>query len=584
MGSATDLPLFPEARPGEAPSSPRATTFLLASTLVVAALAAYSGALRCEYVFDDFWCITRNDFIRDWHNLFRFFGEEYRSGKWPDSSRPVLVLSTMLDAALFGVDRPWAFHLQSMLWHATASILVYLLARRWSGAEGVGWVAGLLFALHPIHVDAVAYISSREDPICATFYLLALLCVDALAVTGSRRWFAAMCAAYALALGAKEMAATFPLVSLLWMFAMRGGGGKPVPRRTLAAVLVATSLITGAYLVAKFYGLPNDGTRAEFVNGDRWVHYSSAVRVLADYWRLLLWPARLSCDYPVVLLSGVTDPACIRSAGLLLAIFVAGLFAWRRSPPLGLALLWWFVTVGPVSQIVPIYIFQSERFMYLPSVGICVAAAMGLRAVCGVVPGETLRRAVLFVVLGTVGAAAFGRTWVHVQNYRTPMTLWSSVVEAYPDSQRGHNDLGDAYAHAGMMAEAEIEFRAAIRYGKNSEIARMAMANLCFVLVQKGHEEEANGFRRTLGETDFGLIGAQALNDLGAYADKKGDPVEAEAKFRASVERRSDFALGWRNLGRLLDRLERREEGRQAWERVLELAPGDGEALGNLKR
>ncbi|MBI3096651.1 MAG: tetratricopeptide repeat protein [Planctomycetes bacterium] len=565
-------------------SRERPRTLALACSIVVVVFAAYAGALRCGYVFDDFWCIRRNDFIQDGRNLFRFFGEEYRSGKWPDSSRPLLVLSTMADAVLFGIDRPWAFHLQSLLWHAVASVLVFLVARRWTGAEGVGWVAGLFFAVHPIHVDAVAYISSREDPLCTAFYLLGLLCIDAFAQTGSRRWLAAVCVSCALALAAKEMAATFPAAALLWMLATGGEGGQPVSRRTLIAVLAATAALTGGYLAAKFYGLPNDGTRADFITGDRGVHYASAVRVLADYWRLLVWPARLSGDYPVVILKGFSDPACLRSAALLLALLAGAILAWRRSRPWGLALLWWFVTVGPVTQIVPIFIFQSERFMYLPSVGVCVMAAMALRALVARVPSRVWGSALTALFVMVAGSVALGRTWSHVRDYRDPIALWTSVLEVFPGSQRAHNDLGDACAKAGLLSDAEFEFRAAVRLGRDSEIGRMAMSNLAFVLVRNGREEEAVELRRILGDTDPGQIGAQALNDLGVWADRRGDAVEAESKFRASVARKPDFVLGWRNLGRVLDRVGRRGEARAAWERVLELAPGDGEAERELRK
>lgn len=445
---------------------------------LVAALA-FASTLPNLPVLDDGWAVLDNPLVRTL-DVARILGAPYGyaggatlQGPW----RPVATLTWALQYALHG-RAPAGYHLVNVLCHALAAALVALLARRVlraaapSGAldgpapgEAAGALgAGLLFALHPAHVEAVAPIVARTDLLAALGGLGALLL--ALGGRGPLRLAAAFAALLAGMLS-KETAAAVPLLYALVALLVPGAAGLPArpglstpeARRALAAAGGVAFLLGLAVLV---YLALRPGAAVAPVEA-RWfgshppsVVWNTMTRALAEYLRLLLFPARLATDFgyasriPFTTSFGTPSALATAAWGALLA---AGVLAARRAPLLSLAILWTFAALLPVLNVVPIGVLMAERLLYLPSVGLCLWAGRLPAAILGRLPARGPRLAV------AAGSALVllllaGRTLARSADWRTPAALWEAELRSAPCDPVVNNNLAVEYTARGDYRRA----------------------------------------------------------------------------------------------------------------------------------
>src|SRR6266542_2970931 len=361
---------------------------------IAAALAAavFLGTLANEPVLDDGWAVINNPLIRTL-DVARIFAKHYGSSGGATVAgtyRPVATLTCAIQYALHG-PAPIAFHAVNVLLHAATTALVVLLARRVlatiaparAAAGALG--AGMLFAVHPAHVEAIAPIVGRADLLAAALGVAALL----LALSPRPRWrLAAASAALAAAVLSKEIAATVPLLYLLVALLLPAAAGLDATpglasrerRRALlaaASVAAALALAVVPYFVLKPGGAGVPPQARWFQGQPPAVVWNTVTRALAEYWRILAFPWRLMTDFGYAAQIPFTHRFGIESALATVtwcAVLAIGMLSARRAPVLSLAVLWTFVGLLPVSNVVPIGALMAERFLYLPSVGLCIWA------------------------------------------------------------------------------------------------------------------------------------------------------------------------------------------------------------------
>jgi len=390
------------------------------------AVVVYVGALWNRFVIDDIPLIVTNPLVAGPAGIWRAFGAPY----WPPdmgghSYRPLTIATFAVDRLLDGAV--W-FHAVNLLWHAAASVAVAALARRWADTAGAGaLVAGVLFAVHPVHVEAVANLVGRAELMAALF---AVLAVYAALVRQAVGWSAA---AWVLGLLSKESAAVVPaLVVWAWML----GLARP-DRRRMALFVASWAVVGGAYAVARgvvlhpFAGLQSIG--AMFLGESPATVRLTGVAALADVARLLVFPLTLRVDYSPNERTVVTSPLDPRFAlGLLCALLWGALLvaAWKRDRKLeAFGLGWIGVALLPVANLLyPVGFYVAERTLYLPSAGLVLAAAGALARL----PRERLRAVVAaLAVLGGV------RTALRVPVWRNDVAVALSVMDDSPRSYVG---------------------------------------------------------------------------------------------------------------------------------------------------
>jgi protein O-mannosyl-transferase len=413
----------------------------LYATVAACAVVVYLGALWNRFALDDVPIVVLNPLVAHASGMWRAFAAPY----WPPDFgghmyRPLVIAGFVLDHLVDGVV--W-YHAVNLVWHAGVAVAVAALARRWLDATGA-LVAGLLFAVHPVHVEAVANVVGRAELMAALFAVLTVYAALAGTAVG---WSAA---AFALGLLSKENAAVAPaLVVWAWMVGLE----RPDRRRMLA--LVGSWVVVGAVyaavraLVRQPFGAYM--SIAPMFIGQSWLTVRlTAVAALADVARLLVFPLTLRADYSPNERTVVTSPVDLRFATGLGCVLLWGLLlvlAWKRGRKLeAFGLGWIGVALLPVANLLyPAGFYVAERTLYLPSVGLVLAAAAALVRL----PRQTLR-------LAAVGLCLLGgvRTALRVPVWRDDNSVTLSIIDDSPDSYGGPARMAGVYLDRHEPAKA----------------------------------------------------------------------------------------------------------------------------------
>lgn len=433
----------------------------LAAACLVALV--YLPVRHGEFVFDDRKLVVENEALWSGWGFDLDLTRDRSADPVRTNFRPVRFASYKLDAVLTqwaGLDRPTPvplfFHLQNIFWHALSVLLVAAVTRRlWPTTSAlVPLAAALAFGLHPVQTESVAYISGRRDVLFGALNLLALwLFLRARPAPG---WGAALsvAAVFALALGAKEMAISLPIVLLAaaWLGTRSAkrwqAGAWHWPTRTL----FVTGLVAAGF-AAVLLGYQNPGGGAEAWGGNPANAFWSALRALALYTRLLVWPAPLTIDYSYAAFlpseGPLSPPAGLLALlGCLTALGTAAFAAWRGRWLVAVGIPLFIAMLAPVLQIVPHPERVAERYLYWPLLAFLLVAA-GLLA-------PFVRRAPV-ASAGTIGlllAVAAGATLQRLDDWQSSYRLWASAVAVHPDCARAQFALATAAHDLGRPIEA----------------------------------------------------------------------------------------------------------------------------------
>lgn len=419
---------------------------------LVAALV-YAGVLKNGFAGDDGHIILGNALVHQWSGVWRAFGASY----WPPAFggllyRPLTLATYAVDWQLGGGGPLW-FHVVNVGWHVVASVLVVMLADAWGGSA-LGLLAGLLFAVHPVHVEAVANVVGRAELMATAFTLAAVY----VAVQLDRPWWSA--ALWGLGLLSKESAGVGPLlVGLAWWASVRASGPSRPSRPSRGRMWLfagawgaaGTACLGAAFLVLA--GATGSASTAPVFVG----HGPVAVRLTAvsevtDLVRLLLAPITLRVDYSPAertIVTSVLDGRFL--LGLLFLVLWATLAAilWRRGRRVeAVGMVWVAVAYVPVSNlIVPIGLLMGERTLYLASAGVALAlAAAAVRL--------PIRSSVLTAAAGGVVALGALRTAMRVPVWHDNLRVALSIVEDSPKSYQGPMASAGIFLEAGRPAQA----------------------------------------------------------------------------------------------------------------------------------
>jgi len=425
-------------------NEPKAASLLLFVALLATG-SVYAPSLWFGFVDDDHSQVVDNPRIRNWHEVPGYF----TSNVWahltpvigdlpPPFYRPLFLVWLFTNYQLFGTD-PAGWHLATVLLHLLATALAYRLVRAIIGEAVPAALAAMLFGLHPVHVEAVAWISGVPEPLMATALLASMLCY----LKGRERedvlpWAAVSVFFFGLALLAKETAIMLPAVLLAYEMTLGADPEKKRPRLRRLAPYAVLALI---YLVMRRASL--GGT---FTIAVPWaVMFLTWPSILWNYLRHLFWPVNLTivCDLPYVTRldwRNVILPATA-IATLVLAVWIAA----RRRPAIGFAALWMGLLILP-----PLYLrgiaageIAHDRYLYLPSLGLCVLIAFGMARL----------RAGGVAVVALTGVAAFG-VYRECKPWSDDIALFQHALLVAPDNVRAQRQLALALPAAGRCGDA----------------------------------------------------------------------------------------------------------------------------------
>ncbi len=515
-------------------------TAAICALLSAATLAAYGSFAGFEFVnWDDNVYVTGNAHVRG--------GLTLESARWALTAtdahnwHPLTWLSHLLDVELFGLEPVW-HHRMNLGLHVVTACLLFLAFVRMTGAVGRSAFVAALFALHPLHVESVAWVAERKDVLSALCFSATLLLYARLAARPSARRYAAVVAMFALGLTAKPMLVTLPAVLLLldvWPLGRlrlapaidgRRLGTLVLEKLPLLALSAAASVMT---VVAQHTAI---SLAARYTFSDRLGNaLVSYVRYLAG----TIWPTELSISYGH---PGAWPASTLLGCGLLLAgITAATLRVASTRPYLAVGWLWFLGMLVPVIGVVQVgEQAMADRYMYLPSIGLFVMLAWG---VTPLVPEFHGRVRALAVAASVVLLACGLVTRAQVQYWRNSTVLWRHAREVDPQNPLALEVLG-------VLAE------------------------------EQGRQVEALGFYRRAIEIDARRQNPQY--NLGNLLRTLGRPAEALGPLLEAVRLRPDFAVAYEALGHAYRDLGQSQASLQAFQRSIELNPEVANAQYNL--
>jgi tetratricopeptide (TPR) repeat protein len=445
----------------------RRVRWLLGGAIFALAVAVFLPIRNHEWLnYDDNVYVTRCEPVRA--------GWNRESIAWAFSSFdganwfPLTRLSWMLDAELHGLDAG-SFLVTNLLLHALASLALFAALARLTGNAWRSAFVAALFAVHPLHVESVAWVSARKDPLSGLFFALALLVYARERERGpSRATRAALVSCVALGLMAKPIVVTLPFVLLLldaWPLGRLRSDADPDrwdPAKLRAVVVEKLPLfaLVAAGSIVTFLAQSSAGSVASLEQIPAASRLGNALVSYVAYLGQAFWPAHLAVFYPH---PGAELPAV--AVGLATALLLAvslGVWQQRRSRPyLAVGWIWYLGTLVPVIGLVQVGSqAMADRYTYIPLVGIGIAIAWGVSDACAKLPG---RRVLLPIAASAAIAALALTTSVQIRHWRNSVALFRHALEVTRNNHVAHAYLGAALLDRGQTGDAIFHFEEALR-------------------------------------------------------------------------------------------------------------------------
>jgi tetratricopeptide (TPR) repeat protein len=551
--------------------------------LILATLAVFHQLPSHDFVnYDDDLFVYENPQVR---NGFSKEGVIWAFTSFsPDYWKPLSWLSHMLDCELFGL-RPGMHHLTNLLLHVANTVLLLLVLNRISGALWPSSFVAALFALHPLHVESVAWVAERKDVLGAFFWFLTIWAYSRYVDRPLFGRYLLVLLLFALGIMAKPMVVTLPFVLLLldyWplermqLHSMKLKGERGMKQSSafrLVCEKIPLFVLSGAITVVTIIAQRQVGALKSIEAYPLTLRIANALVSYISYIGKMVWPHKLAVFYPYPTAIPLWQSA---GAGLLL-IIVTVLFmkAAANRPYLVVGWLWYLVTLLPVIGLVQVGgQAMADRYTYLSLIGLFIIIAWGVPSLlAGWRQGKkAIALASAVLLLGFVTCSV-----LQVRYWRDSVSLFRHTDKVTSNNDVAHNHLGIALASQGKLEEAMSHYAAALRIKPREQYVH---SNLGIALVRQGrlqeaivHYEEALRIR-----PDFAL----AHNNLGNALATQGKLEEAMSHFSEALRSKPDFAEAHNNLGNALAIQGKFEEAMNHFSEALRSKPDYAGAHNNL--
>jgi len=583
--------------------STKTTRILLPILVSLVSFLAYLNTLHHQFVFDDFRVITNNPYIKDWKYFPALFNSDYFKISGELSYRPLVTLSYFTDYAIWGLHS-FGFHLTNLILHTLNTFIVYLLLFKITRRFNLTVISCLFFSVHPILTETVNSVGFREDLLCATFFLLALFFYVKLYTSKYKNTcYIISLFAYFIALFSKEMAISLPLIIFVldWFLLQsrvrishphpnpppsRGrepgnlaihahqddvehfwGGQKslknvpyvgaenlqplPVKTRILRYYLGFICMSIG-YMLLRLVFFKSTIEHVAYPGNSLVTNFLTMTKVIASYIKLWFFPTVLNPDYHVTFETTPIKLTFLISLALLVCITFLAARLYRQQKEITFSILWIFITLTPVMNLIPIGNIMAERYLYLPSFGFCLFAGILILKIHARVPKAY--HPFVNACFAAIFILSLAHTIRHNRIWFDKQTLWYYTVFNTSCSFNAHNNLGKEYYEKGLLDKAIEEYTIAL--SKASEVRYaypIAHYNLGIAYDEKGMYDAS--IREYKNALRIEPKNSDTHNNLAITLFKDGQVDLAIEEFRKAITQDPDNPTYHDNLAKLYYRI-----------------------------
>lgn len=512
--------------------------------LAIMSFFPYLNTLNNGFVWDDVSIVVNNRWIRNpLKNFFNFFinkdtvSEDTRVK--PKIYRPLTTITYAVDYCFWKLD-PVGYHLSNIFYHFLTVVVVYLVSFLLVKDKEVSFIISLLFALHPIHTEAVSWVKGRADVLATmfgliSFYFYILSTQDA---KNFNKHLTFSFLFFVLALFSKESALSFFLIIIIYDFIfLKKFFIKNYFYFGSISVLyiILRKLVIGSVAPCGWWG------------GSWYYTYLTMTKVFTEYFRLLILPINLCADYVVNLSYGL-DTKVIASLFVIILLIVFVFLYAKRYPIVSFSILFVFAGLIPVSNIIPIEVLLAERFLYLSSFGFCLLLGWSLYFYF------SKRKILLYIILFLILTPYVVLTYQRNKDWKDEFSLWQKTVKQMPDNFRAHNNLAMEYEKMGDFTNALYHYHKALTL----------MPNLSLVYNDKEQ------------------VYASVYNNIGNVYLKQGDFNLALQNYQKAIELNPNYSQPYFNIGLVFRKLNNFELAVKYYNRAIELNPYVADYYNNL--
>ncbi len=593
--------------------------------LALLAGVPYLNTLANGFVLDDTAIIVRNPLLQRASGIWEIFQTNYWErgmsavqGADAGLYRPFTVATYWADFRLRGLN-PAGYHFTNLLLHVAVTLLLFRVGSVILESRLAGFVAAALFAVHPVHTEAVTNIVGRAEVLATLFFLLALWASRFAVPTGSppSGAQAVVCLGgaalfYLLGLLSKETAVTFPAVLLVYDLAFKRGICDPDRKgwrgKQIGFVQYALLAVTAiAYFALRAGAVTGRSVWTGFAGIGAYQRVLTAGRVCMEYLGLLVYPHTLSADYwkpEVPIAHSPLELPVLGSVAVGIILGALALYAWRRARPLFFSIAFFGVTILPVSNLLfPIGVAKAERLLYLPSIGFCLAIGWAGGRAAAPVQARRPAAVALAMILLLFGWRTYSRNreWrsdfdlaqatlkvsltsplmnaVAAAEYRArgqaarAIPLLQEAIRQRPTHAPLYWELGVSYFQGGQLEPAMQAYREAIRLKPDYPPAHASLAEA--YLSGNQFDQAIEEFRNALeGDPD----NAALHNNLGSAYTRKGSLDQAIEQYRQAIALRDGYSIAHLNLAGAFLMSNRIDEAIQELGTALKLDPANAQA------
>lgn len=537
-------------------------------TIIFIGAICYGSAVNNSFVWDDKGFVVLNPAVRSLNNIVSFFTDPKTAAEGAlakDVYRPFMVLSFAIDYHFFKLS-PSPYHIENVIFHIINAVLLYFLLQLILKKQMLALIASLIFLTHPAQTEAVTWISGRGNALFVFFFLITLLLYVRFRKTEKIGLFALSICAFILSVFSKEMAVTLPFVIASYEYFF---GDARIDKRVLKS-LVPYFLVVAAYLILRFNLMHEMGQRIWW-GGSLYRTALTMSKALIYYIKVSLFPYALCAD-PVMLVSrSIMEPVVFKSIIILAAIFILLAILAKRAKTISFGITWFFVTLLPVMNFIPINALVAERFLYLPIIGFAIIAASVLSAAYRYISAKfSIRHAnVVITFLAAVLISLYAvRTYVRNSDWKDEDVFFHILVKSSPYSSNAHYNLGNVYFDQGKYDLAINEYLVSLKLKPKYSFTHLMLGS---AYEKVGELDKAMvQYQETLALDPDNIV---AHNLLGAAYFDRGRYDDALEQYQKAIALNKNYVLAYVNIGNVYFKLGKTEDCKKAWKRALKLDP-----------